>query len=313
MAGELLNDDMTNDFSAVVGGGISSVKSNTKEELVEVNYSDTYERFMALEKNHLNVDSTSPMYQDQLYETIQFLKHTIEQRQLNGVLSDNESFFELENTQLYAFALEYYLGILIPKQTFYQRAEQEKDQRDPHRSISINSSNNINSHEQNILLRIGFLNESDMFLSFFLDRCEQMGIISSKKRQEQFEQIDKHHITREEKIKRFQQQKEIETKLKIAQEKKHKDQDLEEIEREQLMLFLQLAVLKAMEEQINVVQEKNMLEEMVKRNAATKEKDLFTEKHHSLPPPQGQGIVSVFIIIVCDVTYDVTCLGFTVT
>lgn len=38
-------------------------------------------------------------------------------------------------------------------------------------------------------------------------------------------------------------------------------------------------------------QEREMLETMVRMNAKTERKDLFTDAHRPPPPPQGQGIV----------------------
>lgn len=42
-------------------------------------------------------------------------------------------------------------------------------------------------------------------------------------------------------------------------------------------------------------QEREMLETMVRMNAKTERKDLFTDAHRPPPPPQGQGIVRIHL------------------
>ena len=67
--------------------------------------------------------------------------------------------------------------------------------------------------------------------------------------------------------------------------------DGDELEREQLLTFLELAVVKCLDEQTAVNQEKDMLETMVRMNAASDKQDLFSDVHRPTAPPQGQGIV----------------------
>ncbi|KAG7399975.1 hypothetical protein PHYBOEH_007495 [Phytophthora boehmeriae] len=262
-----------------------------------VSYTEAHRRFLALENPSTAVaDSNSKAFQDQLTNTLAYLKQCMLQRQQDGVLSANERFFELQNSQLYAFCIEFYLGMLTPKKIFFQPAEEQQKQ-DPNRPRKGPSD-----HTRNVVHRIKFLREADVFLTGFLNRAESMGILTEKKRREQYERLESKQFTlsREEKIGRFQMQREMEKKLQEVQkrreEKENADTDeleedeMEDLEREQLMTFIQLSVVKCMEEQSSINQEKDMLETMLKMNAASEKQDLFSEAHRPPPPPQGQGI-----------------------
>ncbi|KAH7465986.1 hypothetical protein KRP22_014970 [Phytophthora ramorum] len=275
-----------------------------------VSYVEAHRRFMALENPSTAVsDPNSKAFQDQLTQALQYMKRCVLQRQQDGVLSSNERFFELHNTQLYAFCVEYYLGMLTPKQTFFQQSGQDaqlQQQDEQHKRRS-----GPTDHTRNVVYRIKFLREADVFLTEFLDRAESGGILTEKKRREQYERLESKQFTlsRDEKIQRFQLQREMEKKLQEVQKRReekgdehvggHKEDadeldddedDMEDLEREQLMTFIQLSVVKCMEEQASINQEKDMLETMLKMNAATDKQDLFSEAHRPPPPPQGQGI-----------------------
>uniref|UniRef100_K3X0R5 TAP42-like protein n=1 Tax=Globisporangium ultimum (strain ATCC 200006 / CBS 805.95 / DAOM BR144) TaxID=431595 RepID=K3X0R5_GLOUD len=278
-----------------------------------VSYAEAYQRFMALENPSTAVgDTNSKAFQDELDATLALLRKCVTQRQLDGALSENESFFELQNTQLYAFCLEYYLAMLIPKQTFFQQPDSAEQLKQQHQNQRPTAVSNGNDQTRNIIYRIKFLRDADVFHTEFLDRAEQMGILQAKKRREQYERMDakQFSLSRDEKIQRFQMQREMEKKLQEVQKRKQQqsgkkpgatanaddedefdfDDDMDELEREQLMAFIQLAVIKSMDEQMSINQEREMLETMIKMNAKSDKKDLFTDAHRPPPPPQGQGI-----------------------
>ncbi|ETI49104.1 hypothetical protein L917_06658 [Phytophthora nicotianae] len=256
-----------------------------------VSYVEAHRRFMALESPSTSVsDPSSKAFQDELTSTLQYLKQCVQQRQLDGVLSANERFFELQNTQLYALCIEYYLGMLTPKQTFFQQTERDEKRSGP------------TDHTRNVVHRIKFLREADVFLTEFLDRAENVGLLTEKKRREQYERLESKQfsLSRDEKVQRFQMQREMEKKLQQVQKRREEkatedadeldEDDMEDLEREQLLTFIQLSVVKSMEEQASINQEKEMLETMLKMNAATEKQDLFSEAHRPPPPVQGQGI-----------------------
>ncbi|TMW65232.1 hypothetical protein Poli38472_009399 [Pythium oligandrum] len=259
-----------------------------------VSFDVAYRRFVALENPSDVRDTNDRAFQDKLQQAMQFLRQCIKQRQLDGVLSENESFFELQNSQLYAFCLEYFLAMLIPKLTFFQESEPLPAAMQQQRQSGTESTND---QERNVLLRIRFLREADVFHTQFLDRAEQMRILTEKKRREQYERMEskKFSLSRDEKIERFKMQRDLEKKLAAVQERKkqlkgEEDDDLEDIEREQLMTFIQLGVIKSMDEQASINQERDMLETMVKMNQSSDKRDLFTDAHRPPPPQQGQGI-----------------------
>lgn len=239
-----------------------------------VSYAEAYHRFMALESPSGIADTNSKAFQDELDATLTLLRKCITQRQLDGALSENETFFELQNTQLYAFCLEYYLAMLIPKQTFFQQPDSAEQLKQQHQNQRPSGSGN--DQTRNIIYRIKFLRDADVFHTEFLDRAEQMGILQAKKRREQYERMDakKFALSRDEKVQRFQMQREMEKKLQEVQKRKQQqsekkpgqaantddeddfdfDDDMDELEREQLMAFIQLAVIKAMDEQTSINQ-----------------------------------------------------------
>lgn len=269
-----------------------------------VNYAEAYQHFSTLESAS---DSSQVAFQDKLQQTIELLQKAIRQRSLDGVLSENESFFELENDQIYAFLLEYFVAMLMPKQTFFQQQSEET----PHGRDGSRNAMQARDHERNLAHRVRFLAEADVFHTQFLDRAEQMGILTEKKRRDQYDRMESKQfsMTREEKIERFQVQRELEKKLQEVRKRREAhggrklkaasngevedeelDAEVDEVEREQLMTFTQLAVIKSMEEQASVNQEREMLEKMLQMNAESAKRDLFSDTHRAPPPKQGQGI-----------------------
>ncbi|TDH69223.1 hypothetical protein CCR75_005894 [Bremia lactucae] len=261
-----------------------------------VSFVEAYDRFMAIESplSHLS-DSSTKAFQEQLIATILYMKKCIQQRQIDGMLSANERLLELQNAQLYALCVEYYLGILIPKQTFFQQASSGHTRAGPP----------DNTH--NVIYRHQYLREADVYLTEFLDRAESVGLLTETKRREQYERLENNQLSlsRDEKIQRFELQRELEKKLHQVQKRRDlnktlnttqehtsntDENDYEELEREHLLAFIQLAVVKSMEEQASIHQEKNMLESMLKLNAASDQQDLFSEAHRPTPPLQSQGI-----------------------
>ncbi|GMF42792.1 unnamed protein product [Phytophthora fragariaefolia] len=264
-----------------------------------VSYVEAHRLFLALESPSAAVgDSSSPAFQDELTRALRYVKRCAAQRQRDGVLSSNERLFELQNAQLYALCLEFYLGLLAPKQSFFQApADEPKGPAD---------------HTRNVVARIAFLREADVFLTQFLDTAERCGALQEKARREQYERLEarRFSLSRDEKVRRFQLQREVEKKLHAVQKRRQErgdehvgaarneltdeldddEDDAEDLEREMLMTFIQLAVLKSMEEQASINQEKDMLETMLKMNVASDKQDLFSEAHRPPPPPQGQGI-----------------------
>ncbi|GLD99666.1 hypothetical protein PINS_up008392 [Pythium insidiosum] len=263
-----------------------------------VAYEEAYRRFVAVENPSADVgDSNDAAFQQRLQDTIALLRRCVAQRQLDGILSDNEPFFELQNTQLYAFCLEFFLATLIPKLTFFQQQPRPSAAaRDPNAPPPATDSGD---QTRNVLTRIAFLREADVFYAQFLDRAEEMRLLTETKRREQYERMENKQFSlpRDEKIARFKMQRDLEKKLQLVQARKARlgedddASDLDEVEREQLLTFIQLAVVKAMDEQAAVNQERDMLETMAKMNAQSDKKDLFTDAHRPPPPPQGQGIV----------------------
>lgn len=272
-----------------------------------VSYVEAHRLFMALENPSAAVSEPhSQAFQDELTRALRYMKQCVAQRQLDGVLSANERFFELQNTQLYAFCLEYYLGMLTPKQSFFQQTQEQRKEPEGQRK-------GPSDHTRNVVYRIKFLREADVFLTEFLDRAERGGILTEQKRREQYERVESKQfsLSRDEKVQRFQMQREMKKKLHEVQKRREErgdthvggaknedadeldedEDDMEDLEREQLMTFIQLSVLKCMEEQASINQEKDMLETMLKMNAASEKQDLFSEAHRPPPPPQGQGIV----------------------
>ncbi|RLN78202.1 hypothetical protein BBJ28_00015287 [Nothophytophthora sp. Chile5] len=241
-----------------------------------VSYVEAHRRFMALENPSTAVaDSNSKAFQDELTRALTYLKRCVSQRQLDGVLSSNERFFELQNTQLYAFCLEYYLGMLTPKQNFFQQAAgpPKQQQQEKPRNGGDSSRSGPTDHTRNVVYRIKFLRDADVFLTEFLDRAENTGILTEKKRREQYERLESKQFTlsRDEKIQRFQMQREMEKKLVEVQKRREErgdkqsggqkeddefddEDDMDDLEREQLMTFIQLAVIKCVEEQSSINQ-----------------------------------------------------------
>lgn len=245
-----------------------------------VSYAEAYQRFSALESPSGIADTNGKAFQDELDATLALLRKCVAQRQLDGTLSSNESFFELNNTQMYAFCIEYFLAMLTPKQTFFQETDSAEkfqqaaqDQRQSHER-----SGRGNDQLRNILYRIRFLRDADVFHTQFLDRAEKSGILQATKRREQYERVEakKFALSRDEKVQRFQLQREMERKLTEVQRRKQQqttkapgqtpgqaaddgddfdfDDDMDELEREQLLAFIQLAVIKSMDEQMAINQ-----------------------------------------------------------
>lgn len=258
--------------------------ADSSEDRVE--FARAYRLYVALDRATGVSDTNSADFQQKLQDAIALFRQSLRERQLDGVLSDNETFFELQNRQLYAFLVEFFLAMLIPKITFFQTK--------PPSSASANTNND---QEDNVVTRIRFLREADVYHTQFLDRAENMGILTDKKRREQYERMEnkKFALPRDAKIEQFKLQRDLEKKLQAVQERKERLQEdendeLEEIEREQLMMFIQLSVTKSLEEQASINQERDMLDTMVKMNARSDKQDLFTDAHRPPPPPQGQGI-----------------------
>uniref|UniRef100_A0AAV1TKC5 TAP42-like protein n=1 Tax=Peronospora matthiolae TaxID=2874970 RepID=A0AAV1TKC5_9STRA len=273
-----------------------------------VSYEEAHRRFVMLANpTAAACDSNSTAFQLQLAQSLQLMKKCLEQRQLDSILSANERFFELQNAQLYAFCMEYYLGMLVPKQVGFQHNVAGKDRRveqdGQHKPAS--------DHKRNVMHRITVLCEADAFLTEFLDRAEKYGLLTETKRREQYERLEtkQFSLSRDEKIQQFQLQREMTHKLQQVQRRREEkrdtglgnaqgeedvdgldDDDVDELEREQLLMFIQLAVVKCMEEQTSINQEKDMLETMIAMNAATDTRDLFSDVHRPTAPPQGQGI-----------------------
>jgi hypothetical protein len=238
-----------------------------------VSYTRAQQRFLALESPSAAVggDTNGQAFQDELVATLEYVRRALAQRQLDGVLSANEPFFELNNLQLYAFCLEYYMGVLIPKRSFFQATGGSADARD---GSSAAAHKGPSDHTRNVVYRIKFLREADVFFSQFLDRAEALGILTDKKRREQYERLEakKFTLSREEKIQRFQLQREMEKKLAEVQKRRREqggakpgatneehdefgeDDDVDDLEREHLMTFIQLAVIKSMDEQTSLNQ-----------------------------------------------------------
>lgn len=250
----------------------SPARAAAGDELVS--YTRAQQRFLTLENPSAAVggDTNGQAFQDELLAAIEYVKRALSQRQMDGVLSDNEQFFELNNLQLYAFCLEYYMGMLIPKRTFFQATGgASADARD---GSSAAAQKGPSDHTRNVVYRIKFLREADVFFSQFLDRAEALGILTEKKRREQYERLEakKFTLSREEKIQRFQLQREMEKKLAEVQKRRRElgdtkpgatneehdefgeDDDVDDLEREQLMTFIQLAVVKSMDEQTAINQ-----------------------------------------------------------
>lgn len=271
-----------------------------------VSYVETYRRFMTLESPRTSIcDVNSKAYQDQLTQSLQYMKKCLHQRHVDGVLSANERFFELQNVQLYAFCIEYYLGILSVKRSFFQPTE-DGETHEQRKQTDLD-------HTRNISTRLSFLQEADMFLTAFLDRAESVGLVPATSRREQYKRLETNEfsVSRDEKIQRFHVQREMEKKLMQIHKQReehetndggkgprkdqeneldHDQDDVAELERQELLTFIQLSVMKSMDEQTAINQEKKMLETMMNA-AATDKQDLFSNVHRLPPAPQGQGIV----------------------
>ncbi|CAH0476031.1 unnamed protein product [Peronospora belbahrii] len=257
-----------------------------------VSYVEAYRRFVTLERSSTvvsNMDTRT--YQDQLTQSSEYMKKCIYQRQMDGILSTNERFFELQNTQLYAFCIESYLGILLPKQSFYHYVEKDTKPQEQLKQMDEQLKHQVSSinHMRNIVDRVKLLHESDVFLTEYLNHAERVGLLTEKKRREQYERLESKQfsLSRDDKIQRFQMQREMEKNLieiqKRRDEKKNiqmgnglkedekeldeEDDDTDDMEREELMTYIQLSVLKYTDKQ-----------------------DLFSEAHRPPPPPQGQGL-----------------------
>nr|CCA20372.1 conserved hypothetical protein [Albugo laibachii Nc14] len=207
-----------------------------------------------------------------LASLVEYVLQCLQQRQHESLLTSNEQFHEMSNEQLYAVLLEFYLAMCIPQQRFanFERIK-------------------------SMQLRIKMLQEADAFHTEFLDRMEMIGLLSEKQRKEQYEQMDskKYTVDREVKIERFNRQRELEDRSKQSQtlyaeitcsRSKLKDQEAcdehEEKEREILLSFLELAVIKSLTEQSANNQERTMLESIIAMNIPI-ENDVV---------PQNQGI-----------------------
>ncbi|CAI5720941.1 unnamed protein product [Hyaloperonospora brassicae] len=270
-----------------------------------VSYVEAHNRFVALDNGATTATDANPTaFQVRLAQSLQYMKKCLEQRQQDSVLSANERFFELHNAQLYALCLEYYLGTLVPQQVMLQQH-------------SVAQQKPATDHARTVATRLALLSEADAFLTEFLDRAERCGLLSAAKRREQYERLEAKRFARprEEKIQLFQLQREMTLKLQQVQKRRAERQrtglgeqkqteaaeedgeeeeeaaaEDDELEREQLLTFLELAVVKCLDEQTAVNQEKDMLETMVRMNAATDTQDLFSDVHRPTAPLQGQGI-----------------------
>ncbi|CCI43344.1 hypothetical protein ABG067_000271 [Albugo candida] len=221
--------------------------SNT--EIVCFDYAKAYRDFNGLEGSD---KSNNTSYDRRMASLLEYVFQCLQQRQRESLLASNEQFHEMTNEQLYAVLLEFYLAICIPQQ----------------RIADLDRTKSMQ-------LRIKMLQEADAFHTEFLDRMEVINLLSQKERKQQYRKMDSKQYTvdREVKIERFHRQRELENRLQqfetmyadiIASRSKLKDQELcdeyEEKEREMLLVFLELAVLKSLSEQSANNQERNMLE-----------------------------------------------------
>ncbi|TDH72457.1 hypothetical protein CCR75_008479 [Bremia lactucae] len=169
-----------------------------------VSFVEAYDHFMSIESPSSNLsDSSTKASQEQLIATILYMKKCIQQRQIDGMLSANERLFELQNAQLYALCVEYYLDILIPKQTFFP--------------ASIKRAHACRPTRQHAQRRLPspIFSRSRCIINEVFGRAESVGLLTETKRREQYERLENNQLSlsRDEKIQGFKLQRELGEKL----------------------------------------------------------------------------------------------------
>ncbi|OQS05178.1 hypothetical protein THRCLA_02646 [Thraustotheca clavata] len=191
---------------------------------------------------------------------------------LQDLFSTNEAAHELQTNQLQFILVDYYLGVMAQK---------------------INTLLVKGSRSDFMTARFKNLKYASALLDAFLDRCVDVELLKRSERAKQLNQMEEgKKDTREDKIRKWQLQKEADEALSNIlklRARVNKDEDIDEdLEREFLFKFINVAILKSMEDQLSIASEMEMLETMVEMAKLHTESVLdATEKK---PPVQGQGI-----------------------
>ncbi|CAK4615352.1 hypothetical protein LEN26_006085 [Aphanomyces euteiches] len=229
--------------------------------------------FHDIEKLENDLGSGSLQFQEKLTVAMERLHKLKANPSLSDLFSPNESANELQISQLQYLLLDYYLGILAQK---------------------INTIQVQGDRSQFVTARLKNLSFASALFDAFLDRCVDVQLLKRSERAAQLSQLEQgKKETREDKIRKWQLQKEAEKALQdvlyLRSQAKDKDaDDYEDLERECLFKLVNVAVLKAMEDQASIANENEMLETMVQMAKLTSNDVLNAAE--TKPPMQGKGI-----------------------
>lgn len=222
-------------------------------------------------------DIRAPEFQAHVRATLQLAQACQAATVSTHVFSNNEHYLDMTFAQLNAILIDYYTAILWQKQSEARPVE-----------------------------RMSILKHSDAVLDAFLQKCEDYALLKHEKRQKHLQlvngssdeknKVNSHRLSRDEKIEQYKLKQQLTEKLEYyialhsssSPKQNNEDYEKEEQAREQVMVVIQLAILEAMDEQISIVEEVQLLEHMIDIQA-----DPRKQNQRGPPPTQGRGIVSV--------------------
>ncbi|EQC28060.1 hypothetical protein SDRG_14154 [Saprolegnia diclina VS20] len=228
--------------------------------------------FRSIEAMENELGSGSLAFQEKLTMLMERFHRLKASPALADLYSSNEAAHELQTIQLQFLLIDYYLGMLAQK---------------------INTINVQGSRSDFMSARLKNLKYASALLDAFLDQCVEVELLRRSERAKQLSQLEEgKKDTREDKIRKWQLQQEADAALSNVlnlRARAAKDDDIDEdLEREFLFRFIQVAVLKSMEDQLAIANEMEMLETMVQM--AKLHTDSVLDAAETKPPVQGQGI-----------------------
>ncbi|OQR93905.1 hypothetical protein ACHHYP_02104 [Achlya hypogyna] len=228
--------------------------------------------FRGMEAMENDVGSGSLAFQEKLTVLMERFHRLKANPALADLFSSNEAAHELQTDQLQFLLINYYLGMLAQK---------------------INTIQVQGSRADFLGARLKNLKYASALLDAFLDQCVEVELLRRSERAKQLSQMEEgKKDTREDKIRKWQLQKEADAALSNVinlRARAAKDDDVDEdLEREFLFSFINVAVIKSMEDQLAIASEMEMLETMAQM--AKLHTDSVLDAAESKPPVQGQGI-----------------------
>ncbi|XP_018336513.1 immunoglobulin-binding protein 1 [Agrilus planipennis] len=194
------------------------------------------------ELNKTNEPSNSPQFQANLRKAISILENATRLVSLSGIFSRNEEVEEVATTDLQYFLLPALLGSLNLKLTTRDRKE--------------------------------VVDVAEVYFNDFLQRCTDYGLTNYKKSTEnrsadseqdnrtELEKLAEMANTRANKIQRFNEKKELQSKLETLKENMSNENVDEETKRNYFLTMLKLYIHEAIDELQSIDIEKPILEHM---------------------------------------------------